>query len=305
MRTAKPIEICHLRPPALNDGAIMKTPYRIFPHPFSALFMAMVTAGAFFSPVLSYAVNGPTSKLFVADIKGQSDRNTVDTISTLTKKDVFDAQGSSIVTAKDSNNSMVYSNGSGIFLDSDTRLDVKKFTQEPFTPNRYDLDQEPSVSQTQAYVSHGLVGLCTSKLSAGSNMVYSTPQASIDIRSKKVVIETSNYETRVSVLQGDVTVQGSDGGAGQVLHGGQEAIVRSNATNQTSSIVHVGAIPDERKQFLGDRVAMACIAKRTVYFEVVDHTSAEGATTQQIQATEVVPTNKPTDFTISPSQLSQ
>jgi len=217
---------------------------------------------------------------------------------------VFTAQGASIVTTKDSNDSMVYSNGSGLYLDSDTRLDVKKFAQEPFTPNRYDMDTEPSVSQTQAYVSHGLVGLCTNKLSAGSNMVYSTPQATLAIHGKKVVIETNNGETRVSVLEGDVTVQSSDDSAGQVLHGGQEATIRSNAANETSSIAHVGQIPPERKQFLSDRVAMACIAKRTVYFEVVEHKGSAGETTQEIQASAVVPTNKPTDFTISPSQLT-
>jgi hypothetical protein len=136
-------------------------------------------------------------------------------------------------------------------------------------------------------------------------MIYTTPQATLDIRGKKLVIETSNYETRVSVLEGDVTVRASDGSAGQVLRGGQEAIVRSNAADQTSSIVHVGPIPDERKQFLSDRAAMACIAKRTVYFETVDRKNDAGENTQEIQASEVVPTNKPTDFTISPSQLSQ
>ncbi|HSY54007.1 MAG TPA: hypothetical protein VK785_06140, partial [Opitutaceae bacterium] len=59
------------------------------------------------------------------------------------------------------------------------------------------------------------------------------------------------------------------------------------------------------KQFLSDRVAMACIAKRTVYFSVVDAKDDAGQTTQEIQASEVVPTNKPTEFTISPSQLTQ
>jgi hypothetical protein len=282
----------------------MKTSSRLFSHNPSALFMAMAITGVFFSPCSFAVLTGPDSKLFVADLKGKSDLNTADAITSLTKKDVFNAQGASILTAKDANNSMVYSNGSGIYLDSDTRLDVKKFVQEPFTPNRYDMDTEPSVSQTQAYVSHGLVGLCATKLVAGSNMVYSTPQATLAIRGKKVVIETSNYETRVSVLEGDVTVKGSNGDAGQVLHGGQEAIVRSNAANETSSVVHIGPIPDERKQFLSDRVAMACIAKRTVYFEVVEHTSsATGETTQAIKAEQVVPTDKPTEFTISPSQL--
>jgi hypothetical protein len=283
----------------------MKTPSRLFPHQPSALFLAIALTGVFFSPCSFAVVNGPTSKLYVANLKGKSDLSTVDAVTPLSEKTVFNAQGSSIRTDKDANNSMVYSNGSGVYLDSDTRLDIKKFVQEPFTPNRYDLDTEPSVSQTQAYLSHGLIGLCTNKLSAGSSMVYSTPQATLDIRGKKVVIETSNYETRVSVLEGDVTVQGSNGNAGQLLHGGQEAVVRSNAADQTSSIVHVGPIPDDRKPFLSDRVAMACIAKRTVYFSVVDAKNDAGETTQEIQASEVVPTNKPTEFTISPSQLTQ
>jgi hypothetical protein len=135
-------------------------------------------------------------------------------------------------------------------------------------------------------------------------MVYSTPQATLAIHGKKVVIETDNNETRVSVLEGDVTVQGSNGDAGQIVHGGQEAVIHSNAANETSSIAHIGPIPDERKQFLSDRVAMACIAKRTVYFEVVEHKDDTGETTQEIKASEVVPTNEPTDFTISPSQLT-
>jgi hypothetical protein len=284
----------------------MKTPCRLFfPHNPKALFMAIAMTGAFFSPSSFAAVNGPASKLFVADLKGKSDLNTADAITPLTEKAVFNAQGASVLTDKDANNSMVYSNGSGIYLDSDTRLDVKKFVQEPFTPNRYDLDMEPSVSQTEAYLSHGLVGLCTSKLAAGSNMVYSTPQATLSVHGRKLVIETSNNETRISALEGDVTVQTSNSDAGQVLHGGEEAIVRSSAADQTSSIVHIGQIPDERKQFLSDRVAMACIAKRTVYFEVVDSKNNAGETTPEIQVTQVVPTNKPTDFTISPSQLKQ
>jgi len=281
----------------------MKTPYRLFHHRPGALFMAVVMASAFFSPRSFAALTGPASKLYVSDLKGKADLNTADAVTALTKKSVFNAQGSSIVTTKESNDSMVYSNGSGIYLDADTRLDVKKFLQEPFTPNRYDMDMEPSVSQTLAFLSHGLIGLCTSRLAAGSNMVYTTPQATLDIRGTKLVIETSNYETRVSVLEGDVTVRASDGHAGEILHGGQEAIVRSNATDQTSSLVHIGPIPDERKQFLSDRVAMACIARRTVYFEVVDQKNNAGDTTQEIQASQVVPTDKPVDFTISPSQL--
>jgi hypothetical protein len=281
----------------------MKTPHRFFSHDSGALFVAVSMYGIFFGPHSFAALGSPASKLYVSDLVGEVDLSTPDKITALTKKDVFSAQGSTILTAKASSDTMVYSNGSGIFLDADTRLDVKKFAQEPFTPNRYDLDVEPSVSQTQAYLSHGRISLCTSKLAAGSNMVYTTPQATLNIHAQKLVIEVNEYETRVSVLEGDVTVRSSDGDAGQVVHGGQEAIIRSDAASHTSNIVHAGPIPNERNQFLNDRAAMACIAKRTVYFEVVSRQDAKNKTTTEIEATAVVPVNQPTDFTISPSQL--
>ncbi|HZP59377.1 MAG TPA: hypothetical protein VFB27_03560 [Opitutaceae bacterium] len=278
----------------------MKTPHRF---PFSAVVVAVVMASTFSVPS-SAAVGGPTSKLYVSDLKGQADLNTRDAITALSKKAVFDAQGSTVLTSADSNDSMVYSNGTGIYLDSNTRLSVKKFVQEPFTPNRYDLETEPSVSQTEAHLSYGTIGLCTSRLAAGSNMVYSTPQALFYIRGNKLVIEVSTNETRISVLDGDVTVHAASGDAGQILHGGEEAVIRSDASNQ-SSIVHLGPIPDDRKKFLDDRVSLACIAKRTVYFEVVNRPGTNGEDTQEIQANAVVPADKPVNFTVSPSQLPQ
>ena len=125
----------------------------------------------------------PTSKLFVTDTQGGAEIETEDKIVELTKKSVHTAQGTVIETKKteegktpeSASSSMVYSNGTGIHFDPDTRLEVKKFVQEPFTPNRTDMEMEPSISQTQTYLSRGSVGICTSKLVAGSSMVYQTP----------------------------------------------------------------------------------------------------------------------------------
>jgi len=88
--------------------------------------MAMLMTGAFISPRSYATLSAPASKLFVADLNGKADLNTADAVTALTKKSVFNAQGSSIVTNKESNDSMVYSNGSGIYLDADTRLEVQK-----------------------------------------------------------------------------------------------------------------------------------------------------------------------------------
>ena len=280
----------------------MKTPHRFFRFYFGAV-VAGIAACALSVPCRA-AIAGPASKLYVSDLKGHADLTTRDAITPLSKKAVFAAQGSTILTATDSNDSMVFSNGTGIYLDAKTRLSIKKFLQEPFTPNRYDLETEPSVSQTEAYLSYGVIGLCTSRLAAGSNMVYSTPQAVVEIRGNKIVIEVSTNVTRISVLDGDVTVHAASGDAGQILHGGQEAVIRSDAADH-SAIVHVGPIPGDRKKFLDDRVSLACIAKRTVYFEVVNRQGSNGEETQDIQAAEVVPADKPVNFTISPSQLKQ
>lgn len=99
----------------------------------------------------------PTSKIFVTDMQGEADIATDNKIVELTKKSVHSAEGTVIETKspKDgtdkakAHSSMVYSNGTGIFFDPGTRLEVRKFVQEPFAPNRSDMETEPSISQTQ------------------------------------------------------------------------------------------------------------------------------------------------------------
>jgi len=172
---------------------------------------------------------------------------------------------------------MVYSNGTGAYFDQDTKVEVKRFVQEPFTPTRTDMDVEPSISQTQAYVARGTVGLCTSKLVAGSNMTYNTPHGAINIRGKKVVIEAKDNETKISMLEGDSTVRGGDMDlGGHTLHAGEQAIIQQGRAGQPN-IVRVQAIPPAETQALDDKVAQACMAKKTVYFEVKERVIEGGA----------------------------
>src|ERR1700722_3505129 len=105
----------------------------------------------------------PVSKFFVADLNGDAQVNTGTEIDELVKKSVYKAQGTTIETKPKSNYAMVYSNGTGIYFDPSTKVDVDKFQQEPFRPNRTDMDVEPSVSLTDAHIERGTVGLCTSK----------------------------------------------------------------------------------------------------------------------------------------------
>jgi len=227
----------------------------------------------------------PTSKVFVSDVAGEAQIDLGDSIQDLAKKSVYQAQGTIIETKKADKeedkskifSTVVYSNGTGAYFDQDTRVELKKFVQEPFTPNRVDMDTEPSISQTQAFVARGAVGLCNSKQVAGSVMNYNTTLGSVSIRGKKIVIEATDAQTKISMLEGDSTVRGGalDMG-GQALRSGQQAIIRPGNPGQPNRI-QIQNIPANELTGLDDKVAQACMAKKTVYFEVRDKQSLAGA----------------------------
>ena len=277
----------------------------------------------------------PTSKFFVADLNGSAQVDTGTEIDDLTKKSVYNATGTVIETKPKSTYAMVYSNGSGAFFDQDTRVEVRNFEQEPFRPNRDDAEVEPSVSQTDAHVSRGTIGLCTSKLVAGSSMVYSTPLGSVNIRGRKVVIEVDNNETRISMIEGDSTVRGGGADAGgRVLHDGEQAVITPGPPGEPS-IVKIRPIPADQRGAIEDRVTAACIARKTVYFQAVGQKSSVssiasnagvatsgvtafdapaqnssavggggGDNTQVIVAVPVVPSSPPVQYTVSDANLS-
>lgn len=290
----------------------------------------------------------PASKMYVADVSGDAIIDTGESLEDLTKRSVYTAQGTIIETKKPDSDSdrakhfstMVYSNGTGAFFDADTRVEVKRFMQEPFTPNRNDMEVEPSISQTQAFLSRGTVGLCNSKLVAGSNMTYQTPLGSVNVAGRKVVIEAQNDVTKISMLEGDSTVKaGSQDLGGHLLRTGEQAVITKGAAGQPNQVV-IQKIPSTEMPNLDDKVAMACMAKKTVYFEVreksVTNTNAvtpggqsatgEGesksgdgsggitafdgnsggtssTTVREIVPVETVPVTLPTEHTVSASRL--
>jgi hypothetical protein len=218
----------------------------------------------------------PASKLFITDVTGEALIDTGDAVEDLSKKAVYTAQGTVIETKKpesDDENlkvstTMVYSNGTGAFFDADTRVELKQFVQEPFTPNRSDVEVEPSISQTQAFLARGAVGLCNSKMIAGSTMTYQTPQGSVNIRGQKIVIEAKNNVTKVSMLEGESTVKaGMMDMGGHTIHAGEQAIIRTGAPGQPN-IVQIMKIPSSEMAKIDEKVSIACMAKKTVYFDV-------------------------------------
>jgi hypothetical protein len=140
-------------------------------------------------------------------------------------------------------------------------------------------------------------------------MTYRTPYASVAIRGRKVVIETNEKLTKVSLLEGDVTVRGGEyDTGGQVLRSGQQAIVTPGLRGAPNNIA-IQSIPPVEIRGLEDKVSVACMAKNTVYFEVASRTTAPNGKTafdsaeQEIVPVEVVPANLPPPFVASQSRM--
>ncbi len=261
---------------------------------------------------------GPTSKLYIAETKGDTQIQSVNKIFTARQATAFDAPGTVIETKENAHNAFVYSNGTGVFIDENTRLEIARFMQEPFVLERnamVDAISEPSLSQSDVFVSHGAVGVCTSLLVSGSSMNYGTPQGAVTIRGGKVSLETNANETIVDLLEGDITVRGGgmDSG-GQLLRPGERAIIRSGSVGQPSRI-SISPTPRELLAVLDERVSIACNAKKTVSFEVIrkkaiaglNDNGADGDEDEEdleIQARPTVPLRLPYNVVISPQWLA-
>ncbi len=266
---------------------------------------------------------GPVGKLYVAEAVGDSQIQSGEKIYTARQATAFDAPGTVIETKANSHNAIVYSNGTGMFVDENTRVEIGRFVQEPFRSDRdATLDQpyEPSVSQSNVYVPHGAIGICTNRLVSGSSMLYSTPHAAINIRGGKMAIESLPNETYVDLLEGDLTVRsnGRDVG-GQLLRPGERAIIQPPPGPGLEPIITIQPIPREALKIDDERVEMACNAKKTVTFEAIDRQTPENpgesagaapgdeaagaAPDQEIVAKPTVPANPPTNVVVSPDRL--
>jgi hypothetical protein len=247
---------------------------------------------------------GPNSKLYLAETKGDTTITTDDKVYTASQATAFDAPGTVIETKADAHNAFVYSNGTGMYVDQNTRVEINRFVQEPFQPSRdlnADNPYEPSVSQSNVHVAHGEVAICTNQLISGSTMTYTTPESAVNIRNGKVSIETKDDATIVDLLEGDVTVRsgGKDVG-GQVLRPGERAVIRPGAAGQQPTIT-IGPIPPDALPALDEHVSIACNAKKTVSFEVIDRATAGGD--QEIVPKPTVPDALPSNITVSVDRL--
>lgn len=259
---------------------------------------------------------GPTSKIYLAETKGETQIMNNGKIVTARQATTFDAPGTTIETKADSHDAFVYSNGTGMFLEQNTRVEINLFSQEPFLPagsQSSDVLTEPSISHSSVLVVRGMVGICTSQLLSGSTMTYSTPQALVTIRQGKVSIQATPEMTIVDLLEGDITVRtGDKDPGGQTLRPGERATIRSGQP----AVIALSQIPPEALAALDRRVTIACKAKKTVTFKAADKNAAAGGpntpaansdqaagANQEIVASPTVPQTLPTNITISADRL--
>jgi hypothetical protein len=152
------------------------------------------------------------------------------------------------------------------------------------------------VSQSNVLVSFGAVGICTSQLISGSTMLYATPHATINIRGGKVVIESGPEGTMVDLLEGDLTVRSGDKDVGgQILRPGERAIVRHAAIG-SEPLITIQPIPDDALPLDERRVEMACNARKSVTFGIIERRAEEGLNRPGEEA-EVAGTTTPGDGT--------
>lgn len=256
-------------------------------------FLTSTFSLAFLATSLCFAAE-PTKvgKFFVSTVKGKAVFSAGNSIEPLEEKATFPAQGVIFESMSDGTCILVFSNNTGVHVASSTRFEVKRFVQAPFAANRNDIEMEPSVSTTAVSVEKGSVAVCSSKLVAGSIMNYQTPHASIALRVRRVLIEVSETSTLISLLEGEATIRrgGDTDAGGQILKPGQQMIITVSAPGATP-VSEVRDIPSEALEQIGNRIAEACMARSTVFFDT-------GEPTGEVTATPTSPTN-PVPTTVS------
>jgi hypothetical protein len=122
----------------------------------------------------------------------------------------------------------------------------------------------------------------------------------VAIRGRKVVIETNDKETIVSLVEGDVTVRGDLTTGGQTLKPGQQAIITRDSNIDPPTIT-IRPIPKNDVKRLGEKVAVACMARKTVHFDVASRSNQEEEAI--IVPVEVLPGTLSPEITVSPFNI--
>lgn len=221
---------------------------------------------------------GPTSKLYIAETTGASQIKSGDKVYTVRQASAFDAPGTVIETSENSSTALVYSNGVGMVIGENSRIEVTKFDQAPFSANTAtaaDSNQEPSVSQSEIFLSRGTVGISTSEFLSGSSMACATELGAIKIRGGNIAIESRPEESIFDLLQGAATVVNNLNGQSYALKPGDRIIIRREPGGKQEVILT--RIPAPALPALNAFLTIASNSRRTVTFEVIEQKAMLGS----------------------------
>ena len=236
----------------------------------------------------------PTSKAYISAVEGTASVVIQDgSIQNLSNRGVYNAEGLIFDTKEKSNEAMVLSNGSGIYMDESTHLEINRFAQEPFNPDRSDLDVEPSISLTRGFISHGYVAICTPKIVAGSSMVYETPNGKVRLFNNKVAISVDSNKTEIISISGEVSVESGISNY-QCLKNGEKAIIKGGK-------ISVENVTKEELKTASDHITSACVARQVVYFDVASKKDAAEA--DELKVIPLVPAKENREVVVSPARL--
>lgn len=257
----------------------------------------------------SGAVPDPVSKVFFAAVSGddvfvhQGNRS-----QPVTARETYNASGLGIQTGQEGSAGVVFSNGLAAQLQSDSRIAVTRFSQEPFRPDHSDLDAEPSISNVALDLAHGTVVLATSKLAAGSKFEVLTPRAAISIQGGTMIVTADAERTRVSVVTGGCILLGRGTSLPfRVVTDRQIANLHPalNADAVNGTTIEVARMTDAEADVASTTAWDALRVKRTVYFEQKAVVTAFGNTAALLSPDDANGTKSPrAAFDLVPVQLS-
>jgi hypothetical protein len=250
----------------------------------------------------AFAQEAVPGKVYVAEMNGGVTFAVDGKLVELKKGLSSPVQGARIETSPGAYLILVFSNGTSIYVDEKTIVEVDKFMQKPFPAGTDTSVIEPSVSNTLGRVLQGRVIITTNKLATGTSMIYLSAHGEVRIRGQEVVIEVNDHETRVIVVIGDVTVLSRNaptGNVGQVLQSGQMAVLTNSPAGDLAGNLQVSTADAGLIAALTPKIEAAERARRIVRFESV----TSGDNPPDIQARVVVPVDLPVNLTVSPSTL--
>ncbi len=184
--------------------------------------------------------NSLLGKFYVSNVSGSATCIVDGRILDLKKGDTLMARGAVVHTAAGATATLVFSNGTAVYTDENTRFEIASFDQEFFSPNN-NLRIEPSTSSTLVQLASGRVVISTPRLQSGTSMIYETALAQTRIRGTKVIVETSDQHSRTVVIEGEANVspRGPDGqfiSIGQRVTSNHEALIIFSKTGDQAAL---------------------------------------------------------------------